>query len=309
MIHRRLYHALPARCIELQAVYTWPTIYHEYVYARPAYAVLRSKNTHAVRLLPSVPLLSNTQNKNKNIKTKNQLPFFLFFVFQVYSSALAYQAALPPSTSPSVDDEGEEREALSPFALNADGGGNGRGRKSSARTVFPPRSPSDGSSANTSPAPYFFYTSGSASSGSGGGGGGGGGGPGGATAALANGPGLGLAVAAAVGGGGGGGGAPDVGGPPGVGHGRRGGSGGAGAASPRGGGLPELWRQVGLQLRSERWSRLRWGGGGGVGGFGGGKRRGEHVHVWVVSKATMTLRSFLPSGTYCVLAVISGMCV
>ncbi|CAM9649779.1 unnamed protein product, partial [Laminaria digitata] len=77
---------------------------------------------------------------------------------QVYSSAPAYHAALTPSASPSVDDDVEEREALSPLPPTPDGGG--RGRKSSARmALLPPRSPSDSSSnANSSPVPSFFTT-------------------------------------------------------------------------------------------------------------------------------------------------------
>lgn len=139
-----------------------------------------------------------------------------FDAFQVYSNPLGYQAALPPSTNASVEDEAEEREILSPLPPSSDGGG--RGRKTSARmVVLPPRSPSEpSSSSNTSPTPAFF-TSVSG---------------GGVLPASAFG-----FAAAAVGGGGGGG------------DGGTGGGSGSAPASPNGGGLPDFLRQVGLHVR------------------------------------------------------------
>lgn len=165
---------------------------------------------------------------------------------QVYSSAAAYQAALPPSAPQSCDEEGEDREGLCPLpptptpsggggtvgggpcgAVEACGSSEGSsarsGRKGSGRMVPPSRSPSEISSTNTSPAPTFFKSTS-------------GGLVGGAGSAMTAGA---LSVGATAGSGGvaAGGGVRST------------------SSSPRAGGLPELLRQVKLKVPSGRQGR------------------------------------------------------
>lgn len=168
-------------------------------------------------------------------------------MFQVYSSALAYQSALQSSAIPSVEDEVEDREVLSPMPPPSDGGSRGRKSSSSKTMVMPPRSPTEFPSSNTSPtlsvATSFSGGSvptSSAPSHSAGVGG---------SNCSASGSGVGSG-----GGGGGGGGISPVEGSLGDGNGGTAGSGGDGwgnesvPVSPRHEGLPEFLRQVSIQV-------------------------------------------------------------
>lgn len=162
-------------------------------------------------------------------------------IFQVYSSALAYQSALQSSAIPSVEDEVEDREVLSPMPPPSDGGS--RGRKSSSKTmVMPPRSPTEFPSSNTSPtlSVATSFSGGSVPT----------------CSAPSHAAGVGGSSCSASGsgvgsGGGGGGGASPVEGRLGDGNGGSGGDGWGNESapvSPRRGGLPELLRQVGIQV-------------------------------------------------------------
>lgn len=165
--------------------------------------------------------------------------FLHFFSYscKVYTNAIAYQAALPSSVCPSVDDEAQDHEVLSPPPPTADGSLPGRKTMNTRIPLLPPRSPSDASSSTQhSPTPNFFT---SLSGGMG----------------LPTSTAVGVATATAGAGGGvsGGGGLPPyvghVGGGAGsVGVGGLGGEIGSTPNSPRVGRFPELLRQVGLQV-------------------------------------------------------------
>lgn len=176
---------------------------------------------------------------------------------QVYSSPISYQAALLPSSSPSLADENEEREFLSPptpppapaqqkLQQQPAPTDRARGRRPSARaiTVRPPRSPSGGPTCAAASAtvanavvggggPIHNYANPLSLSDPAFGGGGGNG-----AAGLTSNPSVDMS-AAAVG----------TGGRSGGGGGTRAGGGGSAPASPRGGGLPKLLRQGVLQVR------------------------------------------------------------